>query len=110
MRIDEVYRGYKIRYRRKKGWIANIWPPMAYFPLGDVPHSSQAEGIDALRHRVKSVIDAHAAAQAEHPDGVDSSPQVTSRTNPMRSGPDASPLPDAPDVACEQITPLLDRF
>lgn len=63
MRFDEEYEGYRIRYRRFRGWVANIWPPLAYFPLSDVPCASDKEGKAVLILRAKSVIDAHRLAQ-----------------------------------------------
>jgi len=33
LRFDEEYRGCRIRYGGRKGWIANIWEPSAYLRL-----------------------------------------------------------------------------
>lgn len=64
MRIDEEYRGHLIRYRRKRGWIANIWPRFGLFPLATVPFASDEEGKDILRQRVRDVVDEQIASGA----------------------------------------------
>lgn len=57
LRFDEEYRGYRIRYRRKKGWIANIWEPSALSRLDLVPFASSDEGRETLAERVRAIID-----------------------------------------------------
>lgn len=64
MRIDEEYRGYKIRYRRQHGWIANIWPPLGLFALPEVPYATDAEGKCAIEERTRHLIDQRIAAGA----------------------------------------------
>lgn len=61
MRIHEEYRGYKIRYRRRRGWIANIWPPLSLFSLKEIPFASDEEGKSVLEERTRSLIDSHIA-------------------------------------------------
>ena len=57
MRVDEEYRGHKIRYRRKHGWIANIWPPLALFSLPEIPFASDQEGRRVVEERTRRLID-----------------------------------------------------
>ncbi|MEJ5979273.1 hypothetical protein WG901_21650 [Novosphingobium sp. PS1R-30] len=59
MRFCDEYRGYRIRYRRRRGWVANIWPPQSLFPLREIPHITDAEGKALIERRAREVIDAH---------------------------------------------------
>lgn len=77
MRFDEEYRGYLIRYRRRKGWIANIWEPSAYLRLEQVPFASDAEGRDILRERVRALIDHLIASGAPGKRWPDLAPPAT---------------------------------
>lgn len=61
MRIDDEYRGYRIRYRKTKTWVANVLPPGALTFLPSYPIASREEGKDVLVRRVRSAIDAHIA-------------------------------------------------
>ncbi|RZI76932.1 MAG: hypothetical protein EOP13_00120 [Pseudomonas sp.] len=61
MRFNEEYRDYRIRYRRRRGWIANIWAPMSLFPLRDIPFATEAEGKGVIEQRTRKLIDAHIA-------------------------------------------------
>lgn len=59
MRFDEEYRGYKIRYRRRRVWVANIWPPNASFWLQEFPVATMEEGRAVLEERARALVDAH---------------------------------------------------
>jgi len=59
VRVDEIYRGYKIRYRRNRGWVANILPPYATHYLDTFPTASGEEGKVEIERRARNLIDAH---------------------------------------------------
>ena len=59
MKIDEVYRGYQIKYRRRKNLVANIWAPDGIWPLMPPIVVSMSEGMDVLKSRSKHKIDDH---------------------------------------------------
>lgn len=62
MRFSEEYRDYRIRYRRRRGWVANIWPPRSLFSLPEIPHVPDPAGREEIEQRARDVIDAHIAA------------------------------------------------
>jgi len=62
MRFCDEYRGYRIRYRRRRGWVANIWPPLSLFSMRDIPHATSDEGKEMIEQRARELIDAHIAS------------------------------------------------
>lgn len=62
MRFCEEYRQYKIRYRKRRGWVANIWTPQSLFPLREYPYATLAEGKTVVEQRARAMIDAHIAS------------------------------------------------
>lgn len=62
MHFDEQYRGYGIRYRQRKAWIANIWPPLGLFSLQAFPTASKEEGRSVVQERARAFVDTHIIA------------------------------------------------
>jgi hypothetical protein len=56
IRIDEVYRGYRISYQRGNR-IAWIFAPGSALALETIPSATRAEGLEVLRRRAHAVID-----------------------------------------------------
>jgi hypothetical protein len=56
IRIDEVYRGYRISYQRGDRF-AWIFPPGSAFALETIPSVTKAEGLEVLRGMAHAVID-----------------------------------------------------
>jgi hypothetical protein len=59
MQYDEVYKGYRIKYRELTVLGAVIWPPNSTMVLSDVPQATRDEGMGVLKSRTYAAIDAH---------------------------------------------------
>jgi hypothetical protein len=63
MQFDDVYKGYRIKYRRAGELWALIWPPDHGLALTEIPKATIAEGQAILEQRVRAVIDAEIAGE-----------------------------------------------